>query len=92
MEYERNTAEDESILGSIDESSTDDDYDGGYISTNVLEDIRDGNHIHPDINARDYILKIHDPIKQAQSECKGVEISAKVIGKGLHKLFKAVVN
>ena len=37
MENELNVAEDESILDSIDESSTDSDSDDGYISTNDLE-------------------------------------------------------
>ena len=36
----------ESISDSIDESSTDDDYDDISISTNYLEENRDGNYIH----------------------------------------------
>ena len=37
-------------------------------------------------------MKIRNCIKQTQSEWKGEELSAKIIGKGLHKVFKAVVN
>ena len=58
MENEQNVAEDESILASIDESSSYDDSDEGYISMNSLEDIPDGNYVHPDINARDDRFKI----------------------------------
>ena len=56
MENRRNVAEYESIFYSIDGSSTDNEYDGRYISTNDIEDIRDRNYIHPYINARDAIL------------------------------------
>ena len=91
-ENKRNVAEYESILTSIDESSTDDDSDDGYISTNTLEDIRNVNYLHPGINTRYARLKIHERIRQTQGEWKGLELSAKRVGKGLHKIFKAVVN
>ena len=79
-------------MASIDESYADDNSDEGSISTNALEDIQDGSHVHPDINTRDARLKISDRIKQAQSECKGEEISSNMMGKVLHKLLKAVLN
>ena len=79
-------------MSSIDELSTDDDTDDGYISKNVPKDILDGSKIHPDNNERDARLKISDRIKQTQNEWKGAEISAKSTGKVLHKTFKAVVN
>ena len=41
------------------------------------------------INAR---FKIRDHIRQSQNEWKGAEVSAKDMGKGLHKVFKDVVN
>ena len=44
------------MLASIDESSTEDDYGDGSISTNALEEIRDGSQIHPELNARYAIL------------------------------------
>ena len=59
---------------------------------NALEDICDGNYVHLDINEGDDRLKIRDHIRQAQSEKKGRKISAKMMGKGLHKFLKAVVN
>ena len=87
-----NAEEDESILASIDESSTDHDFDDGSISTNYLEDIWDGIQIHPDINTRDARLKIRDHIKKTKGEWKEEELSEKIMGKGLHKLFKDFVN
>ena len=48
--------------------------------------------MHPNINARDSRLRIHDRIRKAQIEWKGVELSAKSIGKGLHKVCKVVVK
>ena len=68
MENERNVAEDESILASIDESFT---YDGSYersISMNDLEEIWNGNYVHPEINEIYARLKINDSINQAQNE------------------------
>ena len=72
MGNERDIAEEtESILASIDESSTDNDSVGGSISTNTLEDMWDGNYVNPDNNATDSRLKMRDRIIQAQSEWKG---------------------
>ena len=48
-----------------------DDFDDKCISTNVLEDIRYGSQIHPELNARYAILKLRDSIKQAKNEQKG---------------------
>ena len=59
---------------------------------NDIKDIQDGSQIHPEINARYDRLKIRDRIKQTQIERKWAELSAKSMGKVLHKLFKAVVN
>ena len=58
-------------MTSIDESSTDNESDDIYISTNALEDIWDGSQIHPIINARDSRFLICDRIKQTQNEWKG---------------------
>ena len=44
-------------FSSIDELSTDNDCDDGYISKNALEEIKDGSKMHPLINVRDYRLK-----------------------------------
>ena len=92
VENERNIVEDESILASIDESSTEDDSDDRFIGTNALKKIWDGSYINPDINSRYAILKIHDHINQAQSKLKETELSEKRMGKVLHKLVKAVEN
>ena len=59
---------------------------------NYLGDIRNGNYVHTDINARNSRLKIRDHIGQAQSEWKVAELSVKRIGKDLNKVFKTVVN
>ena len=47
LEPECNSEEDESISASIDELSTDNEYNYGYICTNYPEDIRDECQIHP---------------------------------------------
>ena len=59
---------------------------------NDIKDIWYGSYVHKYINARDARLKIRDRIKQAQSKCKEAELSAKIMGKGLHKVFNADVN
>ena len=47
MENKRNIAEDESILASIDESSTDNGSDDWSIITNALEDTRmENTYVH----------------------------------------------
>ena len=66
VENELNAEEDESILASIDESSTEDDSGGGSIRTKNSKDIRDGIQVHPYINKRD---------TRTQSEWKGSEFS-----------------
>ena len=58
----RTAEEDESISDSIDELSTDYDYDEGYIGTNVIEDIRYGNYAHPYIDTKYSIFKMRDCI------------------------------
>ena len=79
-------------MASIDESYKDNDYDDRYISTNALEYIQDGSQTHPEIKAGYSRLKIRDLIKQNQNEWKGQKISEKIMDKGLHKIFKEVVN
>ena len=41
---------------------------------NAAKEIWGGNYMHPNINAIGTILKIHDPISQAQSEWKVAEL------------------
>ena len=48
-----------------------DESDHDLISTEMLEDIRDGCQTHTDVNRRESRLKIRDRIRQRQSEWKG---------------------
>ena len=84
--------EDESVLTSIENSSADDNYDNKSISKNSLEDIWDGNYVHPCINARNSRLKIRDRIRLAYIQWKGEEISVNRMVKVLLKFFKSVVK
>ena len=47
-----------------------DESDHDRISTEMLEDIRDGSQTHPNVNKREALYKIHDRIRQRQSEWK----------------------
>ena len=67
MENKHNVAEYKSILASTDESSTDDESDDRYISTNYLEGIRCGSQIHSEIKERYFRLKISDHIRLTQN-------------------------
>ena len=80
------------MLASIDESSADYNYDDRYIIIDDIDNICDRNHVHHNIKAIDTIMRIHDQIKQAQSEWKGAELLAKSMGKVLHKVFKVVAK
>ena len=48
-----------------------DESDHDLISTEMLEDIRDGSQTHPNVNRREASYKICDRIRQRQSEWKG---------------------
>ena len=71
---------------------SDDDSDDEPMSTDMLEDIRDGSQYHLNVNRREEHRKIRDRIKQEQSEWKGAFKATWNMGKGLHKLFKTVVK
>ena len=62
------------------------------ISTEILEDIRDGSQTHPNVNIRRARYKIRDSIRQIQSEWKGALKSTRSMGKGLHRVFSMVVK
>ena len=49
----------------------DEGLDEGLMSTELLQDIRDGNRTHPEINKREARMAIRDRIKQSKSEWKG---------------------
>ena len=63
--------EDESISASIYQLSTDNGSDDRSISTNTLENIRDGSKIHLKINAIYARFKICDHFRQTKNEWKG---------------------
>ena len=59
--------------------------------TEMLEYILDGSQSHPDVDRKDARYKIRDRIKQKQSELKGALKATRNMGKGSHKVFKAVL-
>ena len=69
-----------------------DESDHDLISTEMLEDIRDGNQTHPNVNKREARYKIHDRVWQRQSEWKGALKATQSMGKVLHKVFSTVVK
>ena len=58
----------------------------------ILEDICDGSQTHQNVNRREAGYKIHDRIRQRQSECKGALRATHNMGKVLHKVFSTVVK
>ena len=74
------------IINSGDESDND------LISTEMLEDIRDGSQFHPNVNQREARYKIRDCIRQRQLELKVALKYTQNMGKSLHKVFKTVVK
>ena len=62
------------------------------ISTERLEDVRDGSWSHLSFNWIEAGYKIRDRIKQRQLELKGALKTTQNVGKGLHKLFKTVIK
>ena len=66
--------------------------DHDLISTEMLEDIRDGSQTHPKVNRREARYKICDHIRQKKSEQKGALKSTRSMGKCLHKVFSTVVK
>ena len=69
-----------------------DESDHDLISTDMLEDIRDGSQTHPNVNRREARYKIRDSIRQRQLEWKGALKDTLSTGKGLHKVFSTVVK
>ena len=76
----------------MDAISSGDESDSEAMSTDILEDICDGSQSHPSINGREAHYNTSDHFKQRQVEYKGTLLSTQTMGKGLHKVFKAVVN
>ena len=62
------------------------------ISTEMLEDIRDGSQTHLNVNKMEAHYKIRDHVRQRQSQWKGALKATQSMGKGLHKVFSTVVK
>ena len=69
-----------------------DESDHDLISTEMLEDIRDGSQKHTNVNKREASYKICDCVRQRKPEWKGVLKATRRMGKGLHKVFSTVVK
>ena len=76
----------------MDVTSSGCESDAEPISTDMLEYICGSSQYHPRINRRDTRYKIRDRIKGGQLEWNGALLLTLNIGKGLHKVFKAVVS
>ena len=66
--------------------------DHDLISTDMLEDIRDGSQTHPNVNKREARYKIRDLISQKESQWKVSLKATHNMGKGLHKVFSTIVK
>ena len=83
-------SDNESIMISLsDEEET---FNDELISTETLQDIRDGNRTHPEINKREARMAIRDRIKQNKSEWKGALTATDKMEKGLHRVFRTIVS
>ena len=76
----------------MDTMNSRDESDDDPISTEMLEYIQEGSQLHLKVNRREKHYKTRDCIEQRQLERKGALKATRNIGKGLHKLFKAVVR
>ena len=66
--------------------------DHDLISTEMLEDIRDGSQTHPNVNKREARYEICDRIRRKESQCKGELKATHIMEKGLHKVFSTIVK
>ena len=76
----------------MDAMNSGDESDHDLISTDMLEDIRDGSQNHTNVNRREARYKIRDRIRQRQYEWKGALKATQSMGRGLHKVFSTVVK
>ena len=72
--------------------SSGDESDAEPMSTDMFEDTHDRSQYHPRINRIEVRYRVRDSVKQRQAGFKGVLLSNGNMSKGLHQLFKAVVN
>ena len=76
----------------MDAINSGDKSDHDFISTEMLEDIRDRSQTYPNVNRREARYKKRDHVMQRQSERKGSLKPMQNMGKSLHKLFMTVVK
>ena len=76
----------------MDAINSGDESDHDLISTEMLEDIRDGSQTHPKVNRKEARYKIRDHIRQIQLEWKRALKDTQSMGKGLHKVFSTVLK
>ena len=76
----------------MDAINSGDESDHDIISTEMLEDIRDGSQTHPNVKKREARYKLRDCIRQRQPECKSALKSTQSMGKGLHKVFSTILK
>ena len=67
-------------------------FDDDLISTETLQDIRDGNQTHPKIDKREAHMAIRNRIKQKKSQWKGALRATHKMGKGLHRVFSTIIS
>ena len=65
----------------MDAINSGDESDHDLISTEMLEDIRDGSRTHQNVNRIEARYKIRDHIRQRQSEWKGELKATQSMGK-----------
>ena len=76
----------------MDAINSHDESDHDLISTEVLEDIRDGSQTQPNVNRREACHEVCDCIRQRQLEWKVALKATRSIVKGLHKVLRTVVK
>ena len=79
----------EEEMGEIDSG---DESEDEPMSTDMLEVIHDISKSRPILNRIEACYKICYCIKRIETEWKGALLFTKIMGKGLHKMFKAVVK
>ena len=66
--------------------------DHDIISTEMLEEIREGSQTHPTVNKRGVCYGICDRIRRKESQWKGALKATRNMGKGLHKVFSTIIK
>ena len=89
--------DDSTLLKLISEAETDtmssgDESDAGPMSIDILEDICDRSQSRLSKNRIETHYNIRYRIKQRLEEWKGALLLTRNTSKGVHKLFKAIVN